>query len=68
MRVTSKILDAALETLETSKIKFHSFGSQEAGCVANLNYAHNIDVLYQANSISKFTTIFHLWLTKGIYC
>ena len=60
MRVTSQILDAALAKLETRKSRFHSLGSQAAGCVENINYDHNSNVLYLEYSMSKFTITFHL--------
>ena len=68
MRVTIQILDAALETLETRNSRSHSLGSHAEGCVANLNYAHNSNVLYPSKIMSKFTMIFHFCLPKAIYC
>ena len=67
MRATIQILDAALDKLETRKSRYHSLGSYVVCCVANSNVAHNINMLYPAKSISKFTMIFYLCLTKGIY-
>ena len=60
MRVNDQILDAGLETLETSNSRCHILGYQEEGCVENFNYYHYSNVLYLAISMSKFTIIFHL--------
>ena len=57
MRVTSQILNAALETLDARKIRCHSLGSQPAGCVENVNSAHNSNLMYHVNIISKFAVI-----------
>ena len=59
MRVTIHVLDAALETLETRKSRCHSLVSQVAGCVKNVNYDHNSNVLYKSKIMPKFTMIFH---------
>ena len=68
MRVTSKILNAKLETFETRKSRFHILGSQAEGYVENVNSAYNRNVLYLAKIMSKFTMIFNFCLTKEIYC
>ena len=67
MRVTNQILDSDIEALETRKSVCQSLGSQVEFCVANFNYACNINVLYISNSISKFTIIFHFWRIKVIF-
>ena len=66
MGVIGQILGAALDTLETRKSICHSLVYQAADCAANFNSSHNSNVLYPANSMSKFTMIFHLCLTEGI--
>ena len=71
MRVTSNILNAAIETLETRKSRWHSLGSQVEVCVENVNYTHNSNVLYPcfynlAKSMYKFTMILDLLILKGI--
>ena len=68
MRVTIQILYALLETLETSKSRFHSPVYHTKICVANVNSDHNINVMYMDKSMSKFITIIYLCLTKGIFC
>ena len=60
MRVTSQILDAELETLETSNSRCRILGSQAEGCVENVNYSHNKNVLYLEKSMPKFTIILYL--------
>ena len=42
----------------------HSLVYQAADCAANFNSSHNSNVLYPANSMSKFTMIFHLCLLR----
>ena len=68
MRLDSNILYEALDKLETSKSSFHSLGLQAAGCVANVDSSHNIDVLYPAKNMSKFTMRFNFYHTKGFFC
>ena len=60
MRVTNNILDAEIETLETSTSRCHSLGYQAAGCVANTNSAHNSNVLYIANIVGNEILSFYL--------
>ena len=68
MRVTRQILNSGLETLEIRKRRCQSLGYQAAGCVTNVNYSLNINVLYPSKSMSRFTMIFNFYLSKGIYC
>ena len=65
MRVTIYILNAALETLVTMNIRCHSLVSHMECCVANVNSAHKSNVLYPDKSMSKFSMILHLYLTRG---
>ena len=66
MRVNIQVLDETLETLESSNSRCHILGYQSAGCVENVNSAHNSNVMYSANSMFKFTMIFHFCHTKFI--
>ena len=66
MSVTSHVLDAPLETLETRNSSCNSLFSQAEGSVVNFSSSHNINVLYLANIMSKFTIIFNFYLKKGI--
>ena len=68
MRVTIQIFNADIETLENRKSRCHSLCYQTSGCVTNFNYSHNINVLYPTKSVSKFSIVFHFYLTKGSYC
>ena len=40
-------------------------GSQVAGCVKNINYDHNRNVLYPVKIMSKFTMMFHFDLRRA---
>ena len=68
MRATSQILNAVIVTLETSKSRCNSLDYQAEGYAENLNYDHNINVMYPTNSMSKFTIIFRFCLMKEISC
>ena len=68
MWVTNQILNTALDTLKTRKSRWHSFCCYTTDCVRNSNYNHKSNFLYPSKSMSKFSTIFHFCLMKGIYC
>ena len=68
MRVNSQIFNADIETLWTSKSRGRSLVFQMGGCVTNANSNYKRNVMYQANSMSKCSMIFHLCLTKGMSC
>ena len=67
MRVTSQILNAALDTLETRTSRCHSLGYQMSGCVTNVKYTHKNNALYLANIMSNFFMISHFCFTEVIY-
>ena len=44
MRMIIQILDAPLETLETSNNRFHNLGYQVECCLEDVNYTHNSNI------------------------
>ena len=68
MEVTIQILDADLDTFETSNSRCQGLVPQALGCVENLNSARDSNVMHPTKSMSKFTIMFHFVLTDDTSC
>ena len=67
MRLTSQILNTALDTLETRDSRCYSLGFQTEGCVTNVNSTHKSNAMYPAKSMYKFSMILNFCLMKGVF-